>query len=181
MQITNTTRWDTSDLRRLFSRCISEIRKVEGRGKNAGLKVKVMNSTRRKFTGRAYIGWHEMIIKIGVTVDLSDIEMREELARLFIHEFYHTLGYRNQDYRYYQNDWTKDWGVGFVGEYPVREVAPKAKPERDIQMERYEHVLEKVKEYDSKIKRCQNLLKKWKQKQKYYEQVLAARGKRRNQ
>ena len=177
LEIANTTKWDTSDLRRLFSRCISEIRKVEGRGKNAGLKVKVMNSTRRKLTGRGYIGWYEMTIKIGITVDLSEIEMRQDLARLFIHEFYHNLGYRSQDHRYYQNDWTKKWDVRFVEEYPIREAAPVVKPKRDIQMERYEHVLSKVREYDSKIKRYQNLLKKWKKKQKYYENALIAAGK----
>lgn len=180
MKIDNSTKWETSDLRKLFARCIQEVKKVEGRGQNARLIVHVRNSRRRDAVihGRGYIGRYEMIVLIGAAIDLeTEVAARQRLARVFIHEFYHNLGYRSQDHRHYRNDWTKGWDVDFVESYSIRKAQPRPKPKRDIQMERYEKVVKKVAEYEAKLKRTKNLLKKWKQKEKYYTRVLTAAGK----
>jgi len=179
MKIINHTKWNTSDLRNLFAQCIWEIKKVEGRGKNIGIKIELKNNNvwKDNINGRAYVGWYKMMIKIGIDIDLTDIEKQKELAQIFIHEYYHNLGMRSQDYRGYKNDWTKRYDVSFVKDYQIRLAEVKTKPKRDIQMERYQKVLGYIKEYQSKVKRTQNLLRKWKQKQRRYERVLIASGK----
>jgi hypothetical protein len=187
MVIKNTTRWDTGDLRRLFSRCIQDVRRVEGRdawrARNKGLIVTVQNdnSSPTSIHGRAVIGRYRILIKIGMEVDFTCGELGWQslmkLARIFIHEYYHNLGYRDQDHRHYRNDYTADWDVGFLDGYSIGLAEPKPKVHRDIQMERYEKVLVKVKEYERKVKRSKTLLAKWKQKQRYYEKALMAAGK----
>jgi len=179
MQIINHTKWNTSDLRNLFSECIWQVKKIEGRGKNIGIKIEVKNNNvwEETMNGRAYVGYYKMMIKIGTKIDLTKIEKQKELAFLFIHEYYHNLGFRSQDYKNYTKDWTQRYDVSFVKNYPIRLAETKIELKRDIQMERYQKVLGYVKEYQSKVKRVQNLLKKWKQKQRRYERVLTAAGK----
>jgi len=179
MLIKNYTKWDTSDLKKLFSRCIQEVRKIEGEGKNKGIKIELKNDNIRKYSirGRAYIGYYKMMLKIGTEVDLTKIEKQEELAHLFIHEYYHNLGTRSQDYKHYTRDFTKRFDYSFTKNYQIGIEKIKPKPKRDLQMERYQRVLGYVKLYQTKTKRVQTLLRKWKQKKKYYEGVLVASGK----
>lgn len=179
MKIINHTKWNTSDLRNLFARCIWEVKKIEGRGKNIGIKIELKNNNAwdERINGRAYIGWYKMMIKIGVKVDLTDIKRQKELALLFIHEYYHNLGCRSQDGKNYENDWTERYDVSFVKDYQIRLAEVKAKVKVDLQMERYQKVLRYVKIYQSKAKRVQNLLKKWRQKKRRYEKILVAAGK----
>ena len=178
MTIENRTKWDTNDLRKLFGRCIQEVRRIEGKGRNKGLQVLVKNTSRhRDISGRAYIGYYKMTITIGNEADLRGEGMKDRLARVFIHEYYHNLGYRSQDYRSYTNDWTKNTPREFVKDYSIKEKVIKVKPVRDLQMERYQKVLRFVKLYETKAKRTNSLLKKWKQKQGYYERTLVASGK----
>jgi len=177
MKIKNTTKWRTDDLRKLFSRCIKEVQKIERQGRNVGIEVNVKNSSYKGMNGRAYVGFYRMSLMIGGQVDLRDIERKKELARLFIHEYYHNLGFRKQDRCNYKYDWSKRFDVAFVNKYQIREAELEVKPQRDLQMERYQKTLQYVKAYETKMKRTKNILKKWKQKQGYYEKVLAASGK----
>jgi len=45
VKIKNTTPWETEDLRRLFGRCIQDVRRVEGRGKSQGIEVTIIIMT----------------------------------------------------------------------------------------------------------------------------------------
>jgi len=179
MRIKNTTKWDTSDLRKLFSRCIKEVKKIEGRGKNKGIKVYVKNDNRDVFDicGRGWLGYYEMSIKVGIEIDLMNLDNRKRLAHIFTHEYFHNLGYRQQDYNNYKGDWTARMNYDFVKDCQIKEAVIKTKPKRDLRMERYQTALAYVKTYETKVKRTKNLLKKWKQKQRYYERVLTAAGK----
>jgi hypothetical protein len=177
MKITNTTKWDAEDLRRLFGRCIKEVRKIEGRGKNEGLFVKVNNASHQNISGRAFVGWYRMTIMIGKNVDFADRKWKRRLAKVFIHEYYHNLGYRSQDWNNYKRDWTENFNYDFIEEYQIREKKVEPKPVKDLQMERYQKVLKYVKMHTSKLEREKNLVKSWKKKQKYYERVLMAAGK----
>jgi len=179
MRIKNTTKWDTEDLRKLFGRCIREIKRLEGRGTSKGLQVEVRNRRGNWISGRATIGssiykggkW--ILIGIGRKVDFRDAHQVKQLAKLFIHEFYHTLGYRSQDYGNYKYDWTKRVPTRFVRDYDIREVIRKSKPKRDLRAERYQKILKKVKYWEKKNKLAKTYLKKYKQKQKYYERKIA--------
>jgi len=178
MQITNTTRWNTNDLRKLFGRCVQEVRKVEGRGENKGIEVSVKNASyHRGISGRGNINWYSMSIIISKEIDLREEEWKDRLALVFIHEYYHNLGYKSQDARHYANDWTQNISRDFVKDYQIRGKVVEPKPVRDIQMERYQKTLKYVKVYESKTKRVSGLLKKWRQKQRYYERTLVAAGK----
>jgi len=177
MKIINHTKWNTSDFRKLFARCILEVRKVEGKGMNKGIIIEIGYTRFYNIKGRAYLGWYKMRIRVGRDIDLGEEKWKKDLALSFIHEYYHNLGFRSQDYRNYENDWTQRYDVSFVKDYPIRIAKVKPKPQRDLQMERYQKVLRYVKLYQSKAKRVRNLLKKWKQKQRRYEKILVAAGK----
>jgi len=184
MLITNTTKWDTNDLRKLFGRCINDVRKYEGEGRNRGIKISVKNDKVQKMSmrGNAWVGYYGMMLKIGIDIDMGfnremSIEHRRELAHLFTHEYYHNLGYKGQDYRNYKADWTAKFDYDFVKDYKIGKEEIRIQPKKDIQMERYQKTLKYVKEYDIKMRRIKNLFKKWKQKEKYYERILTASGK----
>ena len=184
MQITNTTKWNTNDLRKLFGRCVQEVRKVEGRGENKGIIVKVRNcnSWGGKGTGgRAFLGYYKMSISIGTKTCDGEKEMslkdRIRLAQVFTHEYYHNLGYKSQDFRNYRNDWTKKMDYDWVKNYQIGLEPEKEIVKKDIQMERYMKVMAKVGFYQTRLKRNQNLLKKYRVKQRYYERTLVAAGK----
>jgi len=109
-------------------------------------------------------------------------ELPEAIARTFVHELYHCYGYGHEEMKSkrkkikVENTYNYSW----LSKYPVQmKVAKpkKLKPKKDLQLIRYEKVLGKVKEYTSKIKRYQNILRKYKAKKKYYEKILMAAGK----
>ena len=80
MLIKNHTKWNTADLRKLFGRCIQEVRKVEDRGKNKGIVIELKNGNNYRYSsenaigGRAHLGWYKMMIKIGVNVGFEIID-----------------------------------------------------------------------------------------------------------
>jgi hypothetical protein len=177
MIIKNTTKWNTADLRKLFSRCIKEIRKLEGRGRIKGIRVDVKNGVGRGIWGRAWTGYYQMTIKLGRDIDFRDEHKIKQLAKLFIHEYYHNLGFKNQDYANYKYDWTERIPTAFVHDYQIRLAEPKVKPQKDLQLERYQKIVKKVGFWERKLKLARTFLKKYQAKQRYYERVLVASGK----
>ncbi len=99
------------------------------------------------------------------------------LARVFKHELDHCRGFKHNQMggRFLDmGNLEKDnWALN----YPIRQKESKVKPKPDLQLERYNHVLEMLKAKKSQLKRLQNQIKKWNQKRKYYESILIASGK----
>lgn len=182
MKIKNNTQWDTADMRKIFSKCIYEIKKIEGRRINNTIEIRNNNIEGNMISGRATIGGsiykgYWMMIKIGIEIDFDDFKKRKELALMFIHEYYHNLGYKDQDRCNYKYDWTKDINVDFVKDCQIKLARPKIKPKRNLQLERYNNVMKHIKEAERKLKRWQKIVKKWKAKQRYYENSLIAANK----
>jgi len=110
--------------------------------------------------------------------------MAKSVAEVFIHELYHCYGYKHEDKEMflprkkiwieytYNYDWTEKYPVQFKTEKPK-----PVKPKIDIQVVRYQRVLELLKEKHNKLKRIQNQIKKYMNKKRYYEKVLVAKGK----
>lgn len=112
-----------------------------------------------------------MMIRLPVERELWS---RVRLAQVFIHEFYHLLGYKHWDYRNYRGDLTKSWNVDWVKEYPIKEKVAPAK--QDLQLFRYEHSKKMFERKERALKRLQTSLRKWKQKVRRYETVMAKRA-----
>jgi len=188
MKITNKTNWDTLDLKKVLTRALDEDDKVEGKYKyRSYLEVTISYSKgypswvikhyqkqnkelpiRERYSGSAWVGGTNM----GLRVPREKFNVGH-FVEVFIHEMSHIRGIRSHRAIGTVEDeelrWTKD--------YPVRQKEIKVKPKPDLQMRRYEHVLEMLKAKKSQLKRLQNQIKKWNQKRKYYESVLVASGK----
>ena len=199
MKVTNETSWQTSDLKKIFIECCKT--KLDS-WKN--LKVEVTYSRSRWIHGRASYGGglydNGGRIKIFLPrnpVDKEFIDTRWKwtepkpyaylnfkrmLAWVFMHELFHTLSKRHREMRgnyyykwksYVHDPEKMSWADNLL----LRQKEVKTKPKPNLQMIRYEHVLETLKTKKSQLKRLQNQIKKWNDKRKYYESVLVASGK----
>jgi hypothetical protein len=179
MKITNKTHWDSRDLKKIFSKAMSLNDKLEGRyQRKSQLLVEVVYSKRTwanvqsQFSGYAYRNGNYMRLR----VPRKPFDQRL-LVRLFVHELYHCRGFSHDQmgevYLNIKNLEIDNW----VLEYSVRKILKNKKPKRDLQITRYEHVLQMVKDKKSKLKRMQNQLAKWTAKKRYYEKALVEAGK----
>jgi len=188
MKIINKTHWDTLDLKKVLTRALDEDDKVEGKYKyRSYLEVIISYSKghpswvvkhyqkqnkelpiRERYSGSAWVGGNGM--KLRVPREKFNVE---RFVRIFIHEMSHIRGIRSHR----AIGTVKDEDLGWTKDYPVRQKEIIVKPKPDLQVRRYEHVLEMLKAKKSQLKRLQNQIKKWNQKRKYYESVLVASGK----
>lgn len=192
MRIDNYTNYDTRWLKKIFSKAKNQVEKIEGKLKDKlwdryiRLEVKVIYRKGQRYGswvgGNASYNSGRMTIKMPKERPEIIEGLPFELAKTYIHEFYHNLGWHHD--RMGRFGWGKTqtrienrFNVDWVKDYPVKMKEAKPKPQRDLQMGRYEKVLRYVKIYQGKVKRVQNLLKKWKQKQRRYEKILIAAGK----
>jgi hypothetical protein len=101
MRIKNTTNWDTSCLRKIFSFAKKQADRIEGKQKNNFI-VRVKKSNRFSYSmtrddfegrvwGRAVLGGWDMTIMTAIK-DITP-EVKKRLAEVFTHEYYHLLGY----------------------------------------------------------------------------------------
>lgn len=192
MKIINKTNWDTLDLKKVLTRALDEDDKVEGKyGYRSYLEVTISYSkgypswvvkryqernkelpVRERYSGNAWVGGTRMVLR----VPRGKIDTRL-LSRVFKHELDHCRGFKHNQMggRYLD---TKDLGRdNWALSYPIRQKEARVEPKPDLQVRRYEHVLEMLKAKKSQLKRLQNQIKKWNQKRKYYESVLVASGK----
>ena len=94
MVIKNSTKWSTSDIRKLFRRCIREVEKIEKpnhpfKGRNKYFTLEIQNrSFGVGFNGRATISGYWILIKIAEKVVMT-LEEKKDLAQTMIHEYYH--------------------------------------------------------------------------------------------
>ncbi len=91
------------------------------------------------------------------------------LAQIFIHEVGHNQNLRHRE----MADWW-NFNVDYTNDFKIRMHQKKEKPKHNLQMKRYENVMVHINDKTKKIKRLNNQLKKWKLKQKYYENKLEA-------
>jgi hypothetical protein len=181
MVIKNSTPWRTEDLRKLFRRCIREVERVEQPSKsfhqiNKYYRWDILNGNHRwGFWGRASLNGYWMMIKIGTRQSSNEeygdempLENKKQLARTIIHEYYHNLGFKNQDRNNYRSDFTKEWNVDWVSEYPIRKKEIAKQESVDIKFQRYQRAIENLRRAETRLKRAKTLYKKWLNKVKYY-------------
>ena len=184
MVIKNSTPWSTEDLRKLFRRCIREIEKIEKPNRpfhkiNKYYHWDILNGNNRwGFWGRASLGGYWMMVKIGTRQspnenygDEMPIENKKQLARTIIHEYYHNLGTKSQDRMNYRNDFTKNWNVDWVSDYPIRKKSIAIKEKVDIKFQRYQRAIVNLRRAEIRLKRAKTLYKKWLKKVKYYGKI----------
>ena len=178
MKIENKTNYLTSDLRKLFTRCVRADEKIEGklftyRGEKLTVTVTHSKSLYR-VSGKAVINGYHLWMHLPHNMQHVTIN---QIVFIFVHELAHIRGYRHKDINDYVirqfTDKMLEKDAGMLREKPAK--APKAKS--DIQVQRYEHVLVMVTKKEKQLKRLQKQLTKWTQKRKYYERVLTSAGK----
>lgn len=176
MKVKNETEWLTRDLKRVLCEALRRNSKIEGplkKWQKKGLIVEIVYSRKGYYSGNAQYNGCWMKLRIP-----KDKIKKSDFVSLFIHELDHTRGFHHNQIaggRYLRTEsypWVED-----NTKFPIRkkEIIPKEKP--DLQIKRYKHVLEIIKQKERIIKRLSNSLKKWRKKRKYYEKVLIAAGK----
>ena len=188
MKIRNKTKYNTADLKKIF---LASARKVRtGKYIRKKLIVDVVNYQRRASKATYSGGW--ALINIGTfEYDKKNIWKKNrrvlnvrEIAWVACHEFLHSKGlsHRRINARYpYFGHWSDfnadEDRMAWADKFELRLKEVKIKPKKDLQMVRYQKVVAKVKEYTTKAKRVQNILSKYKAKQRRYEKVLVLAGK----
>lgn len=185
MKVINKTHWDTLDLKKVLIRALDEDDKVEGKYEyRSYLEVTISYSKgypswvvkryqeqnkelpiRKRYSGNAWVNGTRMTLR----VPREEFNV-EHFVEVFIHEMSHIRGIRSHR----AIGTVEDEDLKWTKNYSVRQKEAKVKPKPDLQLRRYEHVLEMLKAKKSQLKRLQNQIKKWNQKRKYYESVLVA-------
>lgn len=183
MQITNTTQYNTEDLRKVFSAVLASTNKdctpvkhwyqriQSGYFASKWLKIQVKNSM-HGHSGSAYVNSGRMTIRIPKT-DLDIVK----LAFVFEHELTHCRGYRHKDMGSIRR-----WSHATPDNYEcikgmvVNVIEKGSKPKQDLQIKRYENVLAIYKKWEAKRKSAANRERKALESVKYYEKMFATDG-----
>ena len=188
MRIINKTHWNTSDLKRVLVKALNEDDRIEGRYKHRSyLRITIVYSK----------GWPSWVIKhfkkqnkeilireiySGIAwVNGTGMRLRvprekfnvERFVRIFIHEMSHIRGIRSHR----AIGTVKDENLEWTKNYSIKQKEIKIKPKVDLQLKRYNHVIEIIKQKEKILKWLRNQIKKWNMKKRYYERVLTAAGK----
>jgi hypothetical protein len=177
VKVTNDTRYPTRELRKIFTEVHRRIAKYEGcLPQWKSIEVNVVYSRKRHTSGWAYrSGYYtKLCIRRGIISVHS-------VAYLFAHEMMHLYGYghnrmgnRGHSAPVDLDDIEQVLGFADIKE---REPQKKKRPEGvELQQQRYLRVLELEREWQSKLKRAQNALKKYRRKKRYYERELTKKA-----
>lgn len=158
MKVLNKTEYDTRYLRGLLIQC------EKHEGTNYKLReVKVLKS-KRGVHGRAwYNSW-------SINMYLPRDAKSRSIAQVYIHEVGHNLSLRHRDMTpIHQIDvsWLSDEVV------PLKKSKP-TKPKPNIVEAQAMHAQKKLDEWNKKLNRAKNYVKKYQRKVKYYEKKKAA-------
>jgi len=188
MKIINKTNWNTNDLKKIIIKALNEDDKVEGKfTRRNKLEITIKHSKgypswvvdsykrngkelapRQRYSGCAYLNGNRMRLCVP-----REAFIVSQFVRLFTHEMSHIRGIRSHrligDVDSKDLEWTRNYSVGLE--------KTNVKPKVDLQIKRYEHVLAALEIKKTQLKRLQNQIKKWTQKKNYYENVLSANGK----
>jgi hypothetical protein len=181
MVIKNSTPWRTDDLKALFRRCIKEVERIEKPNypfhkKNKHFKLDILNGN--CFRGRATVSGYWIMIKIPRNINwdspvdwIKATNGKEALAKLIIHEYYHTIGFVYQDKNHYKHDTTKRFEVSWANDYQIRQKEIAKKEPTDIKMVRYQKAILNLRRAETRLKRAKTIYKKWQSKVNYYGKV----------
>jgi hypothetical protein len=168
MKIINKTKYDTKDLRKVFTETLKRNEKFEGKLPQKKKLIVYVKSSRgsNHVSGRApYNGYW---IKIFLPKENPSLE---QIAAVFDHEVYHLRGYHhNAIGRFLKPNYKEEFA--WAACYPIKDKQEKKKVKNNLKEQRYQKVLAKIEEKQKAIKRLQNQLKKYILKKKYYERVL---------
>lgn len=191
LKVFNQTDYRTSDLKKLFKECMKKegVNKCQvfveyGKSKKDGRymhfdekKKKSVSQIHARARLNGFTVWvyfpkygydcfNRWEVKDKFVIKEFEPYYLVEVAQIFSHELHHNLGLNHKD----MIDWDKincDWAKSFV----IRKKEVKEKPKKDLKFARYEKAVAKVQDYESKLRRIKNLLKKWQNKAKYYEKT----------
>jgi len=189
MRIINKTDWKTEDLKKILTKALNEDDKIEGKYLyrnqleieivySKGPRRWVVESYKKRnlempehwlYSGYAYYNGSLMRLRVP-RKEISKVL----LAKIFIHEMGHIRGYKHSSMGGWidiEASWAKD------DKYQIRKKENRKKPREDLQLKRYKHVIEMIKQKGKILKRLRNQIKKWNVKKRYYEKVLTAAGK----
>jgi exonuclease III len=194
MKIINSSPWNSSDIHKLFKRCVRECEKKEKpkytfRSKNRYFRLTIENGNNHfGFWGHASLGNHSytgtsIYLKFGtrenqekgIKESFLDKEMPTEnkiqLARVMIHEYYHSMGFMDFDKFNYRGDWSKTWNVDWVKDYPIRKKEIMSQPKIDIKLRRYQAAIQNLEKAETRLRRAKTLFNKWNLKVNRYKKV----------
>lgn len=182
MKIINKTNYDTLSLKKLFTRCLQEDEKHEGRlpeSQRDNLRIFVTNRhNATTVSGRAYVGGRTIKMKIPSQSVLARLNQTindkvEAIAWIFIHELAHIRGYLHKaisDVPY--QEMVKAWS----NDYKITEKVLAIREKKDIKYIRYEHIVKTLNNKLKGLKRLQNQIKKLQTKKRYYEKKFIEKG-----
>jgi predicted SprT family Zn-dependent metalloprotease len=183
MKITNTTKWQTTQIRAIVSAVMKRSpdhikRKLIVDQYRKKLHVKVVYNRQvdqGSCSGHAWFHSWSLTLKLP-----SQVVDRVDMAMVIAHELAHTLGYKHQDMTGVAL-WnrTGNWRELYcwADELPLEKMAPKRKPKgTDLQLIRYQRLLASQARWETKAKRAKTALTKLHKQRRYYEKQLAAKG-----
>ena len=166
--IKNTSAYDSKKLQSLFSLIHNQISKNEGRLKWwKDLKVQIRAKS-YGYSGRAYVGkvygesW-DMFLSVSSTLNI------EQISQLFAHELYHSYGYHHNQFK--TQPLNEKQITCITEKFNTVDLFKiiKTNEKVDHVKLRYENAKNKLTQWESKQKRINNLVKKWRKKVAYYE------------
>ena len=166
--IKNTSGYDSRKLQSLFTAIHNEIAKDEGRLKHWNYLWVEIRAKSYGYSGKAYLGkvygdgW-DMFLSVSPRLTLK------ELSQLFAHELYHSYGFNHHQFK--SNPLDEKQMARLKNKFKIEDLHRVEKPKVKVDHVklRYENAQKKLAEWESKQKRTNNLVKKWKKKVAYYE------------
>lgn len=173
MRIVNKTMWRTDQLRAIVGRVAQDELDPERRR-----YLEVFVEYRRAnacVIGRAPRGGYRMKI----TIERKNVD-RALLAHIIAHEMAHIRGLRHSEMRgSVRYDYKEGWReyYAWADQMPLERKQVKQELKEDVQLVRYNRVIDRQRAWATKLKRAQTALKKLSRQRRYYEKVLMAAGK----
>jgi hypothetical protein len=170
MRVENRTKWRTGHLRAFVARVAESELDAEHRKR---LLIRFMTA-RKYLSGYAHIRGSYVLIRLPPNVT----EKKPRFCQILAHEFAHIRGAKGERWMRSKEDCRIGHGDPFVmyswaNDLPL-ERQPKAKsvkPGDDAKLAATETA---IKKWESKLKRCQTALRKYRRQQKYYQSKMHA-------
>ena len=184
MRVLNKTNWDTRQMKRIFSKCLQEVRKTENHPQLKRLVVTVVWHRSWWIGGSATYNSCYLKIKMPRKAwedkfhyGKFEFDLSQQLAGTFMHEVGHCIGIHHTRGRNTIENLYADWIRNtFSNESFPLSMKISKKPSMNIVDMRYGHVLANLERARTRFKRAKTLLDKWTRKVKYYELKLVAKG-----
>ncbi len=165
VRVTNDTRWNTTDLRRLFAKGLRSMEVKTPRNVYVRYR-RDLNPHSTWVGGRAWLNSSRIEIylprpeRVDGRLDITD------LAQTWVHEVQHTQGFRHRD-MVCSSKLRVPWSAGMgVRLDPPKEQRAAAKPSIDSKVGHAEKMLKRA---ATRLKRAKTLHDKWFRKVRYYQ------------